>query len=38
MALVTDTRPLPASLDGRPKQLLIDGEWVTARSGKVFDS
>ena len=25
-------------LDGRPKRLLIDGEWVSARSGKTFDS
>ena len=25
-------------LDGRPKRLLIDGEWVSARSGKTFNS
>ncbi len=38
MGLVTGMCSLPASLDGRPKLLLIDGEWVPARSGRVFDS
>ena len=26
----------PAFLDGKPKRLLIDGQWVEARSGKTF--
>ncbi|MGF6242124.1 aldehyde dehydrogenase (NAD+) [Paraburkholderia sp. GAS38] len=28
----------PGFLDGRVKHMLIDGEWVTALSGKTFDS
>jgi aldehyde dehydrogenase (NAD+) len=28
----------PAYLDGRPKQVLIDGQWVPARSGKTIKS
>ena len=28
----------PAFLDGRPKRMLINGEWVEAASGKTFDS
>ncbi|MBB4689663.1 aldehyde dehydrogenase family protein [Amycolatopsis jiangsuensis] len=28
----------PAFLDGRPKQLLIDGEWVDAAAGETIDS
>jgi len=31
-------RPWPAFLDGKPKQLFIDGEWRSAQSGKTFDS
>jgi aldehyde dehydrogenase (NAD+) len=33
-------RQVPESqfLDGQPKRLLIDGEWVAARSGKTFPS
>ena len=31
-------RPRPALLDGQPKQLLIDGEWVDAASGETFES
>ena len=38
MALPVKSLSLPASLDGRPKLLLIDGQWVPARSGKVFDA
>ncbi|MGW1028542.1 aldehyde dehydrogenase family protein [Streptomyces sp. NPDC002577] len=33
----TDT-PKPPFLDGRPKRLLIGGEWVEAASGKTFPS
>jgi hypothetical protein len=28
----------PAFLDGRPKRMLINGQWVEAASGKTFDS
>jgi aldehyde dehydrogenase (NAD+) len=28
----------PAYLDGRPKPMLIGGEWVPAQSGKTFDT
>ena len=28
----------PAFLDGKPKKLFIDGQWVEARSGKTFQS
>jgi aldehyde dehydrogenase (NAD+) len=28
----------PAFLDGRPRQLLIDGAWTDARSGRHFDT
>lgn len=28
----------PAFIDGRPKQLLIDGQWVDAASGKTFET
>ena len=28
----------PAFLDGKPKRLLIDGQWVEAASGKTFES
>ena len=28
----------PAFLDGRAKQLLIDGKWVAAASGQTFPS
>jgi aldehyde dehydrogenase (NAD+) len=38
MATAVDPTILPASLDGRPKRLLIDGEWVPAASGRTFDS
>lgn len=30
--------PLPAFLDGRPKQLFIDGRWTPALSGRTFDT
>jgi len=29
---------VPSFLDGKPKRLLIDGQWVEALSGKTFDS
>jgi aldehyde dehydrogenase (NAD+) len=29
---------IPSHLSGPPKRLLIDGEWVPARSGRTFDS
>ena len=29
---------LPAYLDGRPKQMLINGEWVSALSGRTINS
>lgn len=32
------TRMRPAFLDGTPKRLLIDGQWVEAQSGKRFES
>jgi aldehyde dehydrogenase (NAD+) len=28
----------PAFLDGHPKRMLINGQWVEAASGKTFDS
>ena len=28
----------PAFLDGRPKRMLINGQWVEAASGKTFDT
>jgi aldehyde dehydrogenase (NAD+) len=28
----------PAFLDGKPKQLFINGDWVSAQSGKVFET
>ncbi len=31
-------RPSHPFLDGKPKQLLIDGKWVPAKSGKTFPS
>src|SRR4051794_28214223 len=33
-----DVRPQLDFLDGRPKRLLIGGQWVEARSGKTFES
>jgi aldehyde dehydrogenase (NAD+) len=35
--LVADV-PLPAYLDGRPKKMLIGGQWVSAKSGKTIES
>jgi aldehyde dehydrogenase (NAD+) len=34
----TSTVTMPAYLDGKPKQLLIGGQWVPAASGKTFPS
>src|SRR4051794_1255087 len=35
----TESIPMrPAFLDGRPKRMLINGQWVEAASGKTFDS
>ncbi len=31
-------RPSHPFLDGKPKQLLIDGKWVPAASGKTFET
>jgi aldehyde dehydrogenase (NAD+) len=28
----------PAFLDGRPKHMLINGQWVGAASGKTFEN
>jgi aldehyde dehydrogenase (NAD+) len=36
--IVATERLWPAFLDGKPKQLFIDGEWLPAQSGKTFDS
>ena len=38
MSISVDLRTRPAWLDRLPKQLLIDGQWVSARSGKTFDA
>jgi aldehyde dehydrogenase (NAD+) len=41
VGMTTTLRPdaaLPAFLDGKPKSLLIGGEWVPAASGKLFPS
>jgi aldehyde dehydrogenase (NAD+) len=35
----TESIPMrPAFLDGRPKRMLINGQWVEAASGKTFES
>ncbi|MFJ9026843.1 aldehyde dehydrogenase family protein [Streptomyces sp. NPDC102259] len=36
--LASSDRPSPAFLTSAPKQLLIDGEWVPARSGQTIDT
>ncbi|WP_307160749.1 aldehyde dehydrogenase family protein [Streptomyces rishiriensis] len=36
--LASSERPSPAFLTGAPKQLLIDGQWVPARSGQTIDT
>jgi aldehyde dehydrogenase (NAD+) len=38
MSTVLDPSSLSASLGGRPKNLLIGGEWVPASSGRTLDS
>jgi aldehyde dehydrogenase (NAD+) len=39
MAVTLDQEhALSTILDGKPKQLLIGGDWVEAQSGKTFDS
>jgi aldehyde dehydrogenase (NAD+) len=38
MATVSLTRPELPFLDGRPKKLLIGGEWTAAASGRTFPS
>ncbi len=38
MNQTTSSLPLPAFLDGRAKQLFIDGRWTPARSGRTFET
>ena len=38
MSAVADLPVLPSFVDGKPKQLLIDGAWAPSASGRVFDS
>lgn len=38
MSLESTSPDRPAFLDGRPKLMLIDGKWVPAQSGKVFET
>jgi aldehyde dehydrogenase (NAD+) len=39
MTVMEDLRAArPAFLDGKPKRMLIDGRWVEAASGKVFET
>ena len=38
MSVTLDYRSMAPFIDGRPKKLLIDGDWKSAESGETFDS
>jgi aldehyde dehydrogenase (NAD+) len=38
MTTLERTQTRPTFLDGRPKRMLIDGQWVESASGKTFES
>jgi acyl-CoA reductase-like NAD-dependent aldehyde dehydrogenase len=35
--MTTDTKPAPSEAKGKTFQMLIDGEWVNAKSGETFE-